>query len=64
MGLMLELKPEGPGVRIGDSIRVRLVNTAHGVRVVIDAPADMRILRESLLNPKEETHENRQARRP
>lgn len=58
MGLVLGRKPQSYGIRIGANIVVRVISIqGNTVRIDIDAPKDVPVMREELVigeEPKEE----------
>ena len=46
-------RKKGEAIRIGDQIRVVVVEGSHGIRIGIEAPRDINIVREELLGPED-----------
>lgn len=55
MGLVLGRKPQSYGIKIGANIVVRVISIqGNTVRLDIDAPKDVPVLREELVEPEKE----------
>ena len=57
MATLTLTRREGQAIRIGDNIRIAFVQVNGKVKVSVEAPPDVRILREELLTARQETPE-------